>query len=178
MSCSYRVIITEMSPMGAISVLHNDFQFSSEEECAMEYIFILIAIAIFISVLTGDLGYLLFGATGFLLILSGLLVIIFLICSVLLLMSKRKEARFLRVDLPSEEAKYKVAYYLVEGEEIPCLFPEEGVFRKKLYRTDKTYHVLLNKKLGRVFDRFAVATCILGLVCGTGLGTVLLLVFI
>ena len=144
----------------------------------MEYVFILVAIAILVSVLTGDLGYLLFGATGFLLLLSGLLVIIFSICLVLLLTSKWKEARFLRVELPSEEAKYKVAYYLVEGEEIPCLFPEEGIFRKKLYRQDKTYHVLLNKKLGRVFDRFAVATCILGLVCGTGLGTVLLLVFL
>ena len=142
----------------------------------MEFIFILIIIAILVSVLTGNLGYIFFGVIGFLLILSVLLVITFLICSVLLLTSKWKEARFLRVDLPSEEAKYKVAYYLVEGEEIPCMFPEEGVFRKKLYRTDRTYHVLLNKKLGRVFDRFAVATCILGLICGTGLGTVLLLI--
>ena len=144
----------------------------------MKYIFILIVIAIFISVLTGNLEYVLFGVTGFLLILSGLLVIIFLVCSVLLLMSRRKEAHFLRIDLPSEEGKYKVAYYLVEGEEVPCLFPEEGILRKKLYRTDKTYHVLFNKKLGRVFDRFAVATCILGLVCGIGLGTVLLLMFL
>ena len=144
----------------------------------MEYVLILIVIAILVSVLTGNLGYIFFGVIGFLLIFSGLLVIIFIIGSVLLLMSKWKEARFLRVDLPSEEAKYKVAFYLVEGEEIPCLFPEEGVFREKLYRTDKIYHVLLNKKLGKVFDRFAVATCILGLMCGTGLGTVLLLMFI
>lgn len=143
----------------------------------MEYIFILIIIAILVCVLTGNLGYVLFGVAGFLLILSGFLVVTFLICSVLLLTSKWKEARFLRVDLPSEEAKFKVAYYLVEGEEIPCLFPEEGIFRKKLYRTDKTYHVLLNKKLGRVFDRFAVATCILGLMCGTGIGAVLLLMY-
>ena len=138
----------------------------------------MIVIAIFVSVLTENWGYLFFGMTGFLLILSGTLVIIFLICSVLLLTSKWKEARFLRVDLPSEKTKYKVAFYLVEGEEIPCLFPEEGIFRKKLYRTDKSYHVLLNKKLGRAFDRFAIATCILGLVCGTGLGTVLLLMFL
>ena len=140
----------------------------------MEYVFILIAIAIFVSVITGNLEYIIFGVTGFLLILSGMLVITFLICSVLLLTSKWKKARFLRVDLPSEKAKYKVAYYLVEGEEIPCLFPEEGIFRKQLYRTDKTYHVLLNKKLGRVFDRFALVTCILGLLFGTGFGTVLL----
>ena len=144
----------------------------------MGYVFILIFIAILISVLTENWGYLFFGLTGFLLILSGLLVIIFLVCLVLLMTSKWKEARFLRMDLPSEKAKYKVAFYLVEGEEIPCLFPEEGIFRKILYRTDKTYHVLLNKKLGRVFDRFAMTTCILGLVCGTGLGMVLLLMFL
>lgn len=140
----------------------------------MEYVFILIVIAILICVLTGKLWYLLIGVVGFLIILSGLLVVTFLICSVLLLTSKWKKATFLRVDLPSEKAKYKVAYYLVEGEEIPCLFPEEGIFRKILYRPDKTYHVLFHKKLGRVFDRFAVTTCILGLACGTGLGTVLL----
>lgn len=143
----------------------------------MGYIFVLIIIAVFVSVLTGKLEYIFIGVTGFMLIFSGLLVITFLICSVLLLMSKWKEARFLRVDLPSKNAKYKVAYYLVEGEEIPCLFPEEGVLRQKLYRTDKTYHVLLNRKLGRVFDRFAVTTCILGLMCGTGFGMILLLMF-
>ena len=143
----------------------------------MEYIFILIIIAVFVSVLMGKLWYLLFGLAGLLLIFSGLLVIIFSICSVLLLTSKWKKAQFLRVDLPSQEARYKVAYYLVDGEEIPCMFPEEGIFRKILYRTDKTYHVLFHKKLGKVFDRFAVATCILGLACGTGLGTILLKMF-
>ena len=142
----------------------------------MEYVFGLIIIAVLVCVLTGNLGYVFFGVMYFLLILSALLVITFVICSVLLLTSKWKEAIFLRVDLPSEKSKYKVAYYLVEGEEIPCLFPEEGVFRKQLYRSDKIYHVLLNNKLGRVFDRFAVATCILGLICGAGLGTVLLLI--
>lgn len=143
----------------------------------MEYIFVLIIIAILVSVLTGNFEYILFGVTGFLFILSGLLVITFLICFVLMLMSKWKKARFLRVDLPSEEARYKVAYYLVENEEIPCLFPEEGIFRKKLYRTDKTYHVLLNKKLEKVFDRFSVATCILGLLWGAGFGTLLLFMY-
>lgn len=143
----------------------------------MEYVLILIVIAILASVLTENLGYIFFCVTGLLFLLSGLLVITFFICSVLLLMSKRKEAKFLRVDLPSENAKYKVAYYLVEGKEIPCLFPEEGIFRKRLYRTDKTYHVLFNKKLGKAFDRFAVATCILGLIWGIGFGTILLLMY-
>lgn len=143
----------------------------------MEYVFVLIAIAIFVCVLTGNVGYVFLGMAGLLLLVSGFLVLTFLICSVLLLMSKRKEAKFLRMGSPSEKIEFKVAYYLVDGEEVPCLFPEEGIFRKKLYRTDKTYHVLFNKRLGKVFDRFAVATCILGLICGTGLGTLLLLMF-
>lgn len=143
----------------------------------MEILLLLIIAAIFISVLTGNLGYVLFGMTGFLLLTSGLMVLIFLACSVLLLTSKWKEARFVGLDLPSENSKYKVAYYLVDGEEIPCLFPEEGVFRDRFYRDDRTYRVLYNRKLHRVFDRFAIATCIVGIVCGTLLGAVMLAMY-
>ena len=143
----------------------------------MEILLLLIIAAIFISVLTGNLGYVLFGMTGFLLLTSGLMVLIFLACSVLLLTSKWKEAKFVGLDLPSENSKYKVAYYLVDGEEIPCLFPEEGIFRDKFYRDDRTYRVLYNRKLGRVFDRFAIATCIVGIVCGTLLGAVMLAMY-
>lgn len=140
----------------------------------MEILLILIIVAIFVSVLTGNLGYVLFGMSGFLLLTSGLLVLIFIACGVLLLTSKWKEAKFVGIDLPTEGSKYKVAFYSVDGEEIPCLFPEEGVFRNRLYREDKTYHVLVNKRLGRVFDRFAVATCITGLVSGLGLGIIII----
>ena len=143
----------------------------------MEILLLLIIAAIFISVLTGNLGYVLFGMTGFLLLTSGLMVLIFLACSVLLLTSKWKEAKFVGLDLPSEHSKYKVAYYLVDGEEVPCLFPEEGIFRDKFYRDDRTYRVLYNRKLGRVFDRFAIATCIVGIVCGTLLGAVMLAMY-
>ena len=140
----------------------------------MEFLFILIIVAIFVSVVMGKLGVILYGASLFLLILSGLLVLIFFLCSLLLLASKWKEAKFLRIDFPAEGAKFKVAFYLVEGEEIPCLFPEEGVFRKFFYREDRTYHVLYHAKLDRVFDRFSVATCVLGLICGGGLGAILI----
>ena len=143
----------------------------------MEILLLLIIAAIFISILTGNLGYVLFGMTGFLLLTSGLMVLIFLACSVLLLTSKWKEAKFVGLDLPSEHSKYKVAYYLVDGEEVPCLFPEEGIFRDKFYRDDRTYRVLYNRKLGRVFDRFAIATCIVGIVCGTILGAVMLAMY-
>ena len=143
----------------------------------MEILLILIVIAIFVSVLTGNLGYVLFGMSGFLLLTAGLMVLIFLVCNVLLLTSKWKEAKFVGMDYPTEKSKFLVAFYLVDGEEIPCLFPEEGIFRDKLYREDKTYHVLLNRKLGRVFDRFSVATCILGLSFGILLGGVMIAMY-
>ena len=143
----------------------------------MEFILILIVIAIFASVLTGNLGYVLFGMSGFLLLTSGLMVLTFLVCLVLLLTSKWKEAKFVGMDLPTEKSKFQVAFYLVEGEEIPCLFPEEGVFRSRLYQEDKIYRVLWNKRLGRVFDRFAVATTIVGLTCGIALGAIMLFLY-
>ena len=143
----------------------------------MEFAIILIIVIIFASVLTGNLGYVLFGMSGLLILTAGFMVLIFAPCCVLLLLSKWKEAKFVGIDLPSEKAKFKVAFYLVDGEEIPCLFPEEGVFRDRFYQEDKTYHVLWNRRLGRVFDRFSVATCILGLVFGIILGSVMLAMY-
>ena len=143
----------------------------------MEFVLILVVIAIFVSVLTGNLGYVLFGMSGFILLTSALMVLIFLVCCFFLLTSRWKEARFVGIDLPTEKSKFPVAFYEVEGTEIPCLFPEEGVFRDRLYREDKTYHVLVNRKLGRVFDRFAVTTCILGLTSGLLLGTIILALY-
>lgn len=143
----------------------------------MEFVFILIIVAIFVCILTGNLGYILFGASAILLLISGLMVLIFTPCIILLLFSKWKQASFVKLDLPTEKARFQVAIYLVDDEEIPCLFPEEGIFRKFFYRQDRTYHVLWNKRLGRVFDRFAICTCILGLIAGIVLGTILLTLY-
>lgn len=143
----------------------------------MEYISIILILAVLVSVVTGNLQYILLGITGILLVLSVMLILTFLICIIMLLTSKWKEGIFSKIDLPSEDARFRVAYYLVEGEEIPCLFPEEGVFRKKLYCENRNYKILVNKRLGKVFDRFAVATSILGLISGFLLGWILFMMF-
>ena len=136
----------------------------------MELIFLVIIIAILISIFTGNPGYILVGVSGLLLLFAGLLTVVFLYCTICLLFSKKREAVFSRIDRPDEESKYKVAFYLVEGEEYPCLFPEEGIFRSKLYRKNSMCHVFVNYRMGKVFDRFAVTTCILGILCGVVLG--------
>ena len=46
------------------------------------------------------------------------------------------------------------------------MFPKEGIMEEMLYNKNKTYHVMLNERLERVFDRFAVVTCVLGFAFG------------
>ena len=143
----------------------------------MELLIILIIIVVLCFVLNISIYVIALGLIGLIGIVSGLFALAFLGCTVCLLCSERKEARFLRID-KGEDSKFKVAYYLVDGQEYPCLFPKEAVLESKLYQTDKIYHVMLHKKLGKVFDRFAVVTCILGLVAGTVMSVGVLFYFL
>lgn len=45
-----------------------------------------------------------------------------------LLLSEKAEAKFSRID-KRPNGKFRVAYYMVNGQEYPNIFPEEGVFR-------------------------------------------------
>lgn len=132
----------------------------------MELVILLIIIAIAFCVFTGNTIYILLAAVGILLLFVALLLIIFLYCNVRLLFSKKKEATFTRIDRPKETSRYKVAFYMVDGVEYPCLFPEEGILRSKFYPEGRKCYVFLNYRLKKVFDRFAVATCALGLFFG------------
>ena len=106
-------------------------------------------------------------------IVSGILILVgigavtfvvsFLYCFVMVLCSKKKEARFVRIG-PAKGDRFQVAFYMVEGEQYPCMFPREAILEDKLYKEDKQYRVLWNRRKGKVFDRYACATCVLGLV--------------
>lgn len=108
---------------------------------------------------------------------SCFLLLLFMYSFIRLLFSKRKEAKFIRFDKMGN-SKYQAACYLVEGEEYLCVFPKEGVMTNKLYRHDKIYHVMLNKSMKRVYDRFAIATCVLGFIFGIGLSAGIIYCFI
>lgn len=77
-----------------------------------------------------------------------------------------------------KDGKLRVAFYLVEGQEYPCLFPKEGVLEERLYSKDKPCFVMWNRRLGKVFDKFAITTCLLGLVFSVGMSVGLGLVFL
>ncbi len=143
----------------------------------MELLILLIIIIMLCFILNVSVHYIILGIVILVGISSGLFAIAFVISGILLLFSKRKEAHFLRMG-NLKGSKFQVAYYLVEGIEYPCIFPKEGILEDKLYPKGKTCHVMLNKKLGRVFDKFAVATTLLGFVFSVvfcaGLGMVFL----
>ena len=137
----------------------------------MEILILIIIVLVYCLVLNVNLNYILLGAGALIGIFTVLFTIAFLFCNICLLFSKRKEAKFIRMDY-SKSNKFQVAYYLVEGKEYPCMFPKEGILEERLYNKDKTYYVMLNEKLGKVFDRFAVATCVLGFAFGMILSVV------
>lgn len=141
----------------------------------MQYVILLLVIGILLCVLTGNAGVLFYVGAGILLLLSASLVVLFLYSLFLLLRAKRVDAVFTRVGPRDEEDLHKVAYYNIDGTEYPCLFPEEGIFRKKLYRTDRTYRVRFHKKRGCVFDRYAIITTVAGFSGGLIIGAITLL---
>ena len=141
----------------------------------MQYIILLLAIGILSCVLTGNAGVLFYVGAGILLLLSASLVLLFVYSLFLLLRAKRVDAVFTRVGQRDEEDFHKVAFYRINGTEYPCLFPEEGIFRKKFYKTDRICRVRFHKKRGCVFDRYAIITTVAGLSGGLIIGTITLL---
>lgn len=131
----------------------------------MEIIIVNAIILVLCMILGVKLNYILLGITILAVIFFGLMTIGFSYCIIRVLFSKRKEARFVRFGKPSEN-RFQVAYYLIEEKEYPCMFPKEFVMENKLYMTDKTCSVMLDRKANRVYDQYAIATCVLGLVFG------------
>lgn len=131
----------------------------------MEFLLVLaiiIVICLIMNVSPGLIALALMGLVELVLISMFLL---FIYECIRMAFSKRVEAKFTRIDkAPGENSRFKVAYYSVNGEEYPCVFPSEMILNDKMYRTDRTYHVLYNKRMKKVFDIWTVLTCILGLI--------------
>lgn len=120
-------------------------------------------------------------------ILSGILILVgiitvlfsvsFLYCFIVLLCSKCKEAEFVRIG-PAKGERFQVAFYMVDGEAYPCMFPREAILEDKLYRKDRKYRVMWNSRKGKVFDRYACMTCVLGLLVSVALSVGIAYVFL
>ena len=128
----------------------------------MEFVLVLVVIIVICKIL---------GVSNFVLILCGLgiveLIIIlmfvfFIYHTFHLFLTKKRSAAFTKLDTP-KKSRFKVAYYEMDGEEYPCVFPCESTFLSA-YKTDKTYNVRFSKLLKKVYDIWAVITCFVGLI--------------
>jgi len=130
----------------------------------MEILVFGVIILVLCLILGVNINYIMYAILGIVGLVSCMMTLLFIYANICLLLSKRKEASFLRFE--SVNGKFSVACYLIEDKEYLCAFPREAIMQDKLYDVDKTYHVMLNKKTGKVYDRYSIATCILGLTFG------------
>ena len=84
----------------------------------MLYVIALAAVAILYCVLTDNLIYVLIGISVLIALVVAVLLIWSFVSIILMLMSKWKTATFSRIDLPKENSRFNVAFYVVDGEEI------------------------------------------------------------
>ena len=129
----------------------------------MEFILVLLIIIVICKI---------FGVSNELLVFGGLVLIelaiigmmlLFAYFCILILFTRRKKASFSRIDR-SPKGNFKVAYYIVDDEEYPCIFPSEMILNDVMYRKERTYHVFFSKKMKKVYDIYTVITCVLGLI--------------
>lgn len=125
----------------------------------MEFIAVLAVIAVLCIVFRVSADIIIIGA----LVLTGLIILamtlFFIVSFVLLLTSKKCAAVFDKID-KRRNGRFKSAFYRIGSENYPCLFPAEPKF---VYKSCKNCKVRLNRRRGFVFDKFAAATCIFGL---------------
>lgn len=129
----------------------------------MELIIVIVIILVLCLILNVSINYIIFVCLILVEIFFALLTIGFAYCIVRLLLSRRSEARFIRFE-KAPKGKFQVAYYLVGEGEYPCAFPKEFIMENKLYSTDKIYNVMLDVRTKKVYDRYAITTCILGFI--------------
>lgn len=104
----------------------------------------------------GDIAMLGFGIVGIFIVLIGCF---FAVCLVMLALSKRKAAVFVRFD---EERRFPCAVYSIDGKDVVNMFPCETVMRNWLYVPGKEIKVLYCRVNRSAIDNNALLTMILG----------------
>lgn len=125
----------------------------------MEFVLVLIVIIVLCKVLGISNEFLVIGGLALIELTIIAMLLFFVYFCLHLLFTKRKKASFTRSGKP-ENSKFQVAYYLVDGKEYPCIFPKEAGLN---YRKERHYNVYFSRKLKKVYDIWAVLTCIIGL---------------
>lgn len=104
----------------------------------------------------GDIALLGAGIVGIFIVLIGGF---FAVCLVMLALSRRRSAVFVRLD---ENRRFPCAVYRINGADVVNMFPCEMVMRDKLYVPEKEIKVLYCRLNRSAIDRNALLTIIFG----------------
>lgn len=104
----------------------------------------------------GDIALLGAGIVGIFIVLIGGF---FAVCLVMLALSRRRSAVFVRLD---ENRRFPCAVYRIDGADVVNMFPCEMVMRDKLYVPEKEIKVLYCRLNRSAIDRNALLTIIFG----------------
>lgn len=126
----------------------------------MEFFVALIVIIVFCKILGISNEMLITGGLALIELTIIAMLLLFLYFCLNLIFTKSKKAEFIRTGKP-EGSKFNVAYYRIDNEEYPCVFPRESGIA---YKTNHTYKVRYSKRLNKVFDIWSILTCIIGLI--------------
>lgn len=141
-------------------ICYNNINISVGGVDLMEFLVALIVIIVFCKILGISNEMLITGGLALIELAIIAMLLLFLYFCLNLLFTKSKKAEFICKGKP-EGYKFNVAYYRIDGEEYPCVFPcESGI----AYRTNHTYKVRYSKKLNKVFDIWSILTCVIGLI--------------
>lgn len=115
-------------------------------------------IIIFLLVLLGvDIWYILLGIIALIALAALFTAVLFAVCVVWLLRSRRHSGEFLRFE---EGKRFEYAVYRIDGAEYGNIFPAEMILRERLYKPETP--VTLRLSGSRVFDRNAFLTIVIG----------------
>lgn len=142
----------------------------------MEKVIVVVIIIVLALMFLGRQNAIMIGVLGAVAVASAGMTLFFILYLLKLLFSKKKKGTFLRIER-NGMFKWHAAIYLVDGEEIPCIFPDDGVMDDKIYRTDKTYTLFYNKRSGKVFDRISITTCVIGIIFTLGIDAALVFMY-
>lgn len=144
----------------------------------MEFLIGAVIIIILLLLLGVSWGAITYGIVILIGAVVSLLLIFFTAFTIRLLISEKKTGKFTRIGRP-EKFKYDVAFYEIDGEEYPNIFPcEVNMFREKLYNPEKTVNLRLLRKKTAVFDKNAALTIIVGIIASVFLTAISVIIMI
>ena len=142
----------------------------------MEYILGIGIIVIILLILGFGADVIIFGFIVLITLAAASSGLFFVYFTVRLMLSRRAKGTFTRVAKP-ESGTFESAYYDIGDSELPKVCPAEFVMRDRIYHTDRTVSLRLDRRGKFVYDRNARLTILFGLPLCTALCVLCLMIF-